>query len=262
MLPQKSPSDDEFRLVFDVGCHTGEDSEFYLKKGFHVVAVEANPFLCSELKQKFRDHIAGGRFLLIEKAIAEKEGNVTFFMNEKLAIWGTINAEFARRNAAHDAGSTEIDVPSVRFSTLLRQFGVPYFLKVDIEGSDLLCLESLLEFRDRPRFLSLEITHRRMFAPMMRLLCRLGYSQFQIVDQSTVPAQECPRPPREGLYVAHQFPPDASGLFGRELPDTWSGRAAVTREYYALVAVNRMLRLPMLNRISPRHTWYDMHAAL
>ena len=33
-------------LIFDIGCHLGEDSEFYLRKGFKVVAVEANPELC------------------------------------------------------------------------------------------------------------------------------------------------------------------------------------------------------------------------
>jgi hypothetical protein len=28
-------------LIFDVGFHRGEDTDFYLKKGFRVVAVEA-----------------------------------------------------------------------------------------------------------------------------------------------------------------------------------------------------------------------------
>ena len=30
-------------LIFDVGFHKGEDTEFYLKKGFPVVAADANP---------------------------------------------------------------------------------------------------------------------------------------------------------------------------------------------------------------------------
>ncbi len=30
-------------LVFDVGAHKGEDSDFYLNLGYRVVAVEANP---------------------------------------------------------------------------------------------------------------------------------------------------------------------------------------------------------------------------
>ena len=37
----KEPKQDD--LIFDVGLHRGEDTEFYLKKGFRVVAFEANP---------------------------------------------------------------------------------------------------------------------------------------------------------------------------------------------------------------------------
>ena len=41
-------------LIFDVGCNDGQDSDFYLKKGFRVVAVEANPALCEGLRLAFR----------------------------------------------------------------------------------------------------------------------------------------------------------------------------------------------------------------
>ena len=42
-------------MIFDVGCHNGQDFVFYLKKGFKVVAIEANPTLCTELRQRFAD---------------------------------------------------------------------------------------------------------------------------------------------------------------------------------------------------------------
>ena len=32
-------------LVYDVGMHKGEDTEFYLRKGFRVIAFEADPDL-------------------------------------------------------------------------------------------------------------------------------------------------------------------------------------------------------------------------
>ena len=32
-------------LIYDVGFHRGEDTEFYLAKGFKVVAIEAHPEL-------------------------------------------------------------------------------------------------------------------------------------------------------------------------------------------------------------------------
>ena len=42
-------------LIFDVGLHTGQDTAFYLKKGFRVIAIEANPLLAPAR----RDPISG-----------------------------------------------------------------------------------------------------------------------------------------------------------------------------------------------------------
>ena len=78
----------ENTLIFDVGAHIGEDSEFYLRKGFNVVAVEANPALCDGLKQRFADEIDDGRFILVDKAIAEQAGSVAFFVNSTTNAYG------------------------------------------------------------------------------------------------------------------------------------------------------------------------------
>jgi len=40
-------------LIFDLGANHGEDTEFYLSKGFRVVSLEANPDLVSRLQHKF-----------------------------------------------------------------------------------------------------------------------------------------------------------------------------------------------------------------
>ena len=33
-------------LIYDVGAHKGEDTEYYLRKGFRVIAIEAMPEFC------------------------------------------------------------------------------------------------------------------------------------------------------------------------------------------------------------------------
>jgi len=42
-------------LIFDVGMHKGEDTDFYIKKGFDVIGFEANPELIKYLKKLFID---------------------------------------------------------------------------------------------------------------------------------------------------------------------------------------------------------------
>lgn len=253
-------------LVFDIGCHKGEDSDFYLRKGFTVVAVEANPVLCARLKQRFLNQIAERRFFLIEKAIAERTGEVTFFTNMDATIWGTIREDWARRNARWGARSETITVPSIHFSSLIEEFGVPYYLKIDIEGADSLCLEGLLHFESRPRFVSFEIEHWSFLRKEMNILTKLGYKKFKIVNQGLVRQQVPPRPAREGIYVDYQFEDDASGLFGNELGGDWTTRAGIIAQLYRLLGRKLVTgvakRVPAANRLVPNSSWYDMHAAL
>ena len=212
-------------LIYDLGSHNGQDSEFYLKKGFTVVAVEANPTLCDDLKRRFSREIAEGRYVLIEKAVGERFGKVTFFLNTERSIWGTTeyNPRYKERSSAKVSPNwTEIVVPSIPFSWLTDQFGVPYYLKIDIEGADVLCLEDLMKEEDRPNFISIE--RQPFLADQLKelaLLKALGYTRFKIVDQKAVMHQQPPWPAREGMYVEHQFEFDATGLFGEELPGPW-----------------------------------------
>ena len=49
------------RVIFDLGTNDGEDTAFYLKRGFNVVALEANPALCERERQRFRNESSQGR---------------------------------------------------------------------------------------------------------------------------------------------------------------------------------------------------------
>lgn len=256
-------------LIYDLGAHIGQDSEFYLKKGFTVVAVEANPTLCDRLKHRFRREIAEGRYVLVEKAVGERFGKVRFFVNER-SIWGTTeyNPRYMGRSAARGSAWTQTVVRSVPFSWLIDQFGVPYYLKIDIEGADVLCLEDLMKSEDRPNFISIE---RQPFLSdqltELRLLKALGYTRFKIVDQKTVTRQQQPEPAREGVYADHQFEFDATGLFGDESPGPWLLYGEAIARNTAIFAKSKGLglwrRTPGANKLRTSWgSWYDFHAGL
>ena len=127
-------------LIDHVGFHRGEDTEFYLAKGFKVVAIEAHPGLYRAGLEKFTDYIESGRLVLLNLAVAEASGPITFFESDN-DVWGSINRDAAMRNVRLGSGWREITVEGRRFGEILRQFGTPYFMKVDIEGADALCLK-------------------------------------------------------------------------------------------------------------------------
>jgi predicted RNA methylase len=45
------------KTIYDIGMHSGRDTGFYLKKGFKVVAIEADPKHVQNGKEKFKSEI-------------------------------------------------------------------------------------------------------------------------------------------------------------------------------------------------------------
>src|ERR1051325_4545669 len=78
-------------LIYDIGMHLGRDTEFYLKKGFKVIAVEANPALVKAAKEKFEQEIELGQLTIINKAISETSDSIIdFYISSSKDDWGTI----------------------------------------------------------------------------------------------------------------------------------------------------------------------------
>jgi FkbM family methyltransferase len=144
-------------LIMDVGMHVGNDTAFYLSKGFRVVAIEADPTLVCRARHAFTEPLSQGRLTIIEGAIAEKTGTTTFYANRYKDDWGSTDQAFARRNELLGAPGTQIKVAAVTFDQILNAYGTPYYLKIDIEGKDHLCLEALRHCGRRPRYISIEM---------------------------------------------------------------------------------------------------------
>jgi FkbM family methyltransferase len=258
-------------LIVDVGAHKGEDSDFYLKLGFRVVAIEANPSLCDRLRVRFSQEIRYGRYTLIDKAIGEAPGEVTFYENKKLSIWGTTNPDWAKRNKGLGAGSNEIRVKSIPFSEVIEQFGCPYYLKIDVEGADMLCVRALMGTSCRPKYISIESTKTSWLGLLQEFaaLESLGYFRFKVVDQRRHKNGEFKG--RNGQFVSHAFEKGASGPFGDNLDGPWLTKKQAIRRYvpifilYKTIGDNTLLskilsRIPGLRQVLQAVSWFDTHA--
>jgi len=271
-------------LIYDVGMHKGEDSDYYLKKGFKVIGFEADPDLSALCRNKFSKEIENGRLIIVEGAIVEmpqgetKRQTLKFYKNKTITEWGTVSYDWARRNEILGTSSEVIDVPSVNFGQCLEKYGIPHFLKVDIEGMDTLCLKALLNFDQKPNYVSIE-SEKVMFRKLVEefnLFRQLGYTKFKAVQQCGVSYQAEPNPSKEGSYVGYHFKHDSSGLFGEDLPGEWKHYNQVINKYriifilYKLFgdygklnssSIGRGFRTvlsKLLRRTIPG--WYDTHA--
>ncbi|HEY1546098.1 MAG TPA: FkbM family methyltransferase [Xanthobacteraceae bacterium] len=261
-------------LIFDIGMHLGEDAEFYLRKGFRVVAVEADPVHCETVASRLADHVNCGRLTIVNAAVADQRGRISFYRNLDNSIWGTAEPDWVERNTRFGTRVERIAVDALPMQDIIATHGMPYYMKVDIEGRDLLCLEALRAFNDRPKYLSIEasktdVTEVRAELDLMRAL---GYRDFKVVPQHVVPRQVPPNPSREGRYIDWRFPEGASGLFGDEAPGEWLDRDGALRAYDPIFRAYRWIGdrpvLPigrfrgLLRRLGVDAGWHDTHARL
>jgi FkbM family methyltransferase len=232
------------RVIFDLGMHCGDDTAYYLHLGYSVVAVEANPALCDQAQRRFGDAIGEGRLTIINAAVTDAPGDVAFYLSSGNDQWSSTDRNWAGRNAST---TTAIRVPGISLSRLLREFGTPHYIKIDIEGADLLALEQLERSGARPDFISVEDC-RFGFEYVERLRAS-GYTRFQLSDQSTIAGR--------ADETGFRFSASNSGPFGEALPAAWLGSEAFLAHYTALVR-DRETRLK-----HARHgdtVWWDIHA--
>ena len=271
-------------LVYDIGMHKGEDTDYYLKKGFRVIGFEADPDLIEYCKSRFLEAIERGRLIIVEGAIVEQQfgktagRTVKFYKNLENSVWGTINDAWAHKNAKLGTHYRILEVKAVDFTECLRKYGIPYYMKIDIEGSDTICLRSLLGFERKPSYISIEsdkVSFERL-REELNLLARLGYDRLQAVQQGSVHCQVEPTSSGEGVSVGYSFQPGSSGLFGKDLPRGWKSEGQVLREYkiifvlYRLFGDNSLLNKFIIGRLfmramertlrRPVPGWYDTHA--
>jgi FkbM family methyltransferase len=264
-------------LVFDVGMNICEDTDFYLKKGFRVVAVEANPSACLEAERRYPGEVASGQLTILNRAISGARAPLRFFVCRTMSAWSTASTALRDQWARQGAVFEEIEVPGMSSADLIADYGVPRYAKVDIEGFDLICLRGFQAVSAAPRYLSVEVDFYTV-DELLGVLKGLGYRRYALVGQAGVANQRAPAAAKEGRAVAYEFKSGCSGLFGEELPAPWGDAGAVRARCAAVVtqhriagALDRLGGVPLVGgalarlkdrRLPLARDWYDIHAAL
>ncbi|PIR38183.1 MAG: hypothetical protein COV34_01015 [Candidatus Zambryskibacteria bacterium CG10_big_fil_rev_8_21_14_0_10_42_12] len=231
------------KLIFDLGFHNGDDTDFYLHKGFSVVAIEANPTLVHNGNDRFKTYIQKNQLTLLNKAVHTGNKPIKFYINQNRSDWSSCN----KRLAEIDGSKAKIvTVHPVSLSKLCSDYGTPFYVKVDVEGCDTMVAEELFSLKEKPKFVSFE-TSKQTYHALFSWLYVAGYKKFQLVNQLN-------HPRREGVY---KFTEHSSGFFGNDLPkDKWLTFDDALTQYIHYKELkkkdNRELALG----------WLDVHASL
>jgi FkbM family methyltransferase len=231
--------------------HDGADTAHYLATGCRVVAVEPNPELVASAQARFADAISHGNLTLVEAAIANRHGAAEFWINPRKTEWSSLDRSVANRDRK---GCVVAHVRCITLDHMIKTHGIPYYVKIDIEGADIHCLRALTPTISPP-YLSVE-AHRLEY---LMILHELGYRWFKIIDQAT---HNDPWPyPRSTVghaiarlrrhFVNKEFSRGSSGPFGEMTRGPW--------EDVETVAYRWLARLNGRGPLS-RWGWFDFHA--
>ncbi len=125
----------ESGLCFDVGANVGNRVKIFLKLKSRVVAVEPQ-FECVEILHRVFGR--NSRQTIIEKTLGEKEGNSEIMISESSPIssmslrWINVVKESGR--FSDEIWNKKRRIPVTTLDHMIEQYGVPNFIKIDVEG--------------------------------------------------------------------------------------------------------------------------------
>ncbi len=184
----------EGALVFDVGAHVGNRTRAFAALGCQVVAVEPQPAVAATLEA-----VVGGdrRVRIVRAAVSDRIGRARLAVSERTPTVSTLADEWRDQRRAEPgfAGvewNETVDVATTTLDALIAEYGLPAFVKLDIEGGEATALAGLsqpvrsvsFEFLPqaldavracgrsprRPRALPLQLDGRRIASPRLRHL--------------------------------------------------------------------------------------------
>ena len=173
--------------VFDIGAHVGDRVASFRRLGARIVAVEPQPTMVKVLKLLY------GRCadVAIEAvAIGRSAGTTSLMINADNPTVSTASNAFV--SAARDAPGWQTQrwtrstqVPVTTLDTLIDRYGIPAFIKIDVEGFEEEALQGLthvvkalsFEFTIIQRDVALACIERCMELGYVRFNAALGESQ-------------------------------------------------------------------------------------
>ena len=172
---------EENDLVFDVGANVGERTSALLAVGCRVVAIEPQPDCCKKLRNL---EARNGRLTVLQVACGRAEGSANLRTGGGGDVLASLSNDYIQqvkasgRFARHEWKET-VPVSLCSLDMLINRYGVPKYIKIDVEGYE---LEVFAGMTANPAILSFEYTPEtaQVMIQCLEHCERLGLKEFNI----------------------------------------------------------------------------------
>lgn len=251
----------ESKLIFDIGMHIGQDTRHYLQEGYKVIAVEANPMLAEKNAVRFRNDIEKGRLIIENVGISDRRSVLPFYINRQVSEWSSFDITLGSRRGDYET----VQITCVTINDLIEKYGLPYYIKVDIEGYDCYVINALPDHA--VPYVSCEFTD----VQLIDALYDKGYRKFKLISQGDGFKPINLKKERSRLFqqylhyknglllrlqrfIRFKFPYSSSGPFGENTKGAWVDFDTARNAYVTFTTGNN-------GKIINEVDWFDLHAA-
>lgn len=225
--------------IFDFGANSGQNLEYYLARANKVIAVEANPKLCEDIQNEFKEEIISNKLVVanfvLTDSIELSGQEVDFFISIKSSAF----SQFQTPKKINDFKKIKVlsITPSEIVDNFLSSNTNSFYIKIDLEGFDFQVLKDLFKNRIYPDFISVEAHTIEVFAALINSEI---YKSFTLIDGSKVPKYRW----ITDLGNAKNFRRHSAGPFGEDIVGRWFD----AKTFYKLLAFEDL-------------GWKDIHAS-
>ena len=141
-------------IIFDIGANQGAKADVFLRLGAQVVAVEPDESCCKNLEARFlKLRIHPRPVTIVASAVSSSVGTAEMLIDGPGSAVNTMNSKWAqslKQNRDHfEWGHSGLEfketklVKTTTIDALIARYGVPFFVKIDVEGHELGALRGL-----------------------------------------------------------------------------------------------------------------------
>ena len=213
------------KIIFDFGANKGQNIEYFLKHADLVVSVEANPRLCELINTRYQTEILEGRLIVENIALSDNKSSdrfVDFYINKRSHVNSALDKPVNLEK--FDKIRVFSKTPSSLIHHYLRQGGVAHYVKIDLEGFDVIALNDLFCNHIYPDFISAEYQTIEVFAALILCGKYKAFKMGDLIKESIIHDYD----PKN-----HNSETQSSGRYGNDLPGDWLN-ADTFFHYFAL----------------------------